>query len=286
MEVRSTKTTVLRPWLPREDAVVLPATRLQRGGGHPVVCAAYLAQCIPGTLPPRAVLSMAFGTGGLGLGVPAKDGGWILRAGDFCKGPPRELNYLKAKRDERGTPKPADCICPTSSLDRRVRDPLGFDRWIPAGGLPNVPRPDGPWPSRCEAGASFVTYQCSRQPLVPQALAGGGGLGAAASVAARAGSSAWWRAKKLLSASTPPLAVSRRKGTGSVDVLLATSDHFGHGVFALVQRVLNQIHLGRSLGLEVAVFLGERTFMEPQACEYGVNPCRNGERACGTICTP
>ena len=59
---------------------------------------------------------------------------------------------------------------------------------------------------------------------------------------------------------------------GGVDVLLATSDHFGHGVFALVQRVLNQIHLARSHGLEPAVFLGERTFMEPQACEYGINP--------------
>ena len=59
---------------------------------------------------------------------------------------------------------------------------------------------------------------------------------------------------------------------GGVDVLLATSDHFGHGVFALVQRVLNQISLARMHGLEPAVFLGERTFMEPQACEYGVNP--------------
>jgi len=40
----------------------------------------------------------------------------------------------------------------------------------------------------------------------------------------------------------------------------------------MVQRVLNQIHLAKSLGMEPAVFLGERTFMEPQACEYGDNP--------------
>ena len=46
-----------------------------------------------------------------------------------------------------------------------------------------------------------------------------------------------------------------------VDVLLATSDHFGHGLFAMVQRVLNQIHLALEHGLEPAVFLGERTFM-------------------------
>jgi len=55
-------------------------------------------------------------------------------------------------------------------------------------------------------------------------------------------------------------------------VLLATSDHFGHGLFALVQRVLNQVYLARRNGMEPAVFLGERTFMELQACEYGVNP--------------
>jgi len=55
-------------------------------------------------------------------------------------------------------------------------------------------------------------------------------------------------------------------------VLLATCDHFGHGMFAIVQRVLNQIHYARRFHLEPAVFLGETTFMEPQACELGPNP--------------
>lgn len=81
-----------------------------------------------------------------------------------------------------------------------------------------------------------MTYQCSRRLLVPPAL---------------------------------PPSHAHRIG---IDVLLATSDHFGHGLFAMVQRVLNQIDFARRRGLEPAVFLGERTFMEPQACEYGINP--------------
>ena len=136
---------VLRPWQPvsAREAPRLPAIRLQRGGGPPLMCAAYRAECVPGTMPPRAKLSLASGAGGLGLGVAAAGGGWTLRTTDFCKGPPRELQYYRTPREAATTgrvPQPEDCICPTSSLDARVRDPLGFDRWVPAGGLPKVPR--------------------------------------------------------------------------------------------------------------------------------------------------
>ena len=126
-------------------------------------------------------------------------------------------------------------MCPTFSLDPRTRDPLGFDRHIPAGGLPGIPRLRGR--PLCGGGRSFVTYQCSSRLLLPPPQF----------------------------SSKPPV------GGGGVDVLLATSDHFGHGLFAMMQRILNQVHLARANRLEPAVFLGERTFMEPQACEYGTN---------------
>ena len=260
----------LRPWEPPPNtSPILPATRLTRNekrGG--LQCAAYKATCVPGSFPPRAVLSLASGVGGIGLGVPAANGGWILRDIDFCKGPPRELKTRVSFGEKY--PRAEDCICPTSSLDARSKDPLGFGRWIPAGGLPKVPRPNGPWPSRCDAngGRSFITYQCSRRLLVPQS-----GAPSSSSSSRLLG-----HATELLRATTLPPPARRRQTSsssdpnGGVDVLLATSDHFGHGVFALVQRVLNQIHYANSLDLVPAVFLGERTFMEPQACEYGPNP--------------
>jgi hypothetical protein len=221
----------------------LPMIREQRGS-EPVVCAAYRATCIAGSLPPRASLSLATGgQSGLGLGMPvrttsaAPSAGWRLRAKDFCKGPPRELLHVGCCNKRDGTvPIAEHCFCPTYSLSPRSADPMDFPRWVPAGARPSVPRL--PYEPRCDASRSFVSYQCSRRLLLP-----------------------------------PPPTASQRPGRdGVVDVLLATSDHFGHGVFAMVQRILNQIHLARRHRLEPAVFIGERTFMEPQACEYGTNP--------------
>ena len=41
-----------------------------------------------------------------------------------------------------------------------------------------------------------------------------------------------------------------------VDVLLVVSDNAGHGLFATVERVINQVLHARALGLEPYVFLG------------------------------
>ena len=232
---------------PGADEPDLPLRRVGRLAGtqNSVVCAAYLATCIGATFPPRASLSLASGEGGLGLGIPARRGQWQLRATDFCKGPPPELarpgaNFaeLASKRDESGAapvPAPADCFCPTDSLAQRFKDPLGYGRQMPLGANPKLPRL--PASTRCAAGRSFITYQCSRFLLLP-----------------------------------PPQPRPYTARAAGVNVLLATSDHFGHGLFAMVQRVLNQVHLARREGLEPAVFLGERTFMEPQV--------RRGHMAC------
>lgn len=212
---------------------------LRRGRGSrtsaATVCAAYTATCIGATMPPRATLTLASGEGGLGLGTPTDSGGWRLRSHDFCKGPPSELAppVRRFPALPDDVPKPEHCFCPTNPLEQRFADPLGFSRQMPAGAHPKLPRL--PHSTRCARGRSYVTYQCSRYLLLP-----------------------------------PPRS-SDSSGPG-VDVLLATSDHFGHGLFAMVQRVLNQIHLALEHGLEPAVFLGEHTFMEPQACEYGTNP--------------
>lgn len=92
--------------------------------------------------------------------------------------------------------------------------------------------------AKCQ-NESYVTYQCSRFPLLPPRMP----IGTAPSVAAAAVS-------------------------GGIDVYVATSDHFGHGLFALMERVLNQIHHARVLGMEPYVHLGAYPWMEPQACEY------------------
>ena len=165
--------------------------------------------------------------------------------------------YVGCCGQERSTPRAEDCICPTSSLEPRSRDPLGYARQIPAGGLPKLPR--RPIPPSCDKSAtrSYVTYQCSRHLLLPPPQL------------PPPGRSAWLPSSSGWGAAGPSSWLPSARG---VNVLLATSDHFGHGVFALVQRVINQIHLARRNGLEPAVFIGERTFMEPQACESGVNP--------------
>lgn len=278
---------MLQAWQSPVHMPTLPATKMSVSGGTPIVCAAYRAQCVRTSYPPRAMLSLASGVGGVGLGVPASGGGWHLRNGDFCKGPPRELRYQQSRREKTAAPKPEHCFCPTASLEARKTDPLGFGRSVPIGGLPQIPRPIGTaWPGACAAGRSFVTYQCSRHLLVPSdpsASAEPSTAGASSLAKHKSpGAVAWSRATQLLRATTlPPMSIgaaadprsrSAHATRGGVHVLLATSDHFGHGVFALVQRVLNQVYLARSLHMQPAVFLGERTFMELQACEYGSNP--------------
>ena len=118
--------SVLRPWLPPSAEIpTLPAIRMQRDGGPSVVCAAYRAECIGHSYPPRARLSLATGTAGIGLGIPAPGGGWQLRNTDFCKGPPYELRHAQKRWDKGTVPRPEDCICPTASLEARKPDPLG-----------------------------------------------------------------------------------------------------------------------------------------------------------------
>lgn len=195
---------------------------------HPMVCAAYRASCVGRSGPPRAKLDVATGHGGLGFGESVGDGRWRLRSKDFCKGAPRELSVQpipSSKLPER-MPTPAQCFCPTNSFEKRIDfDPEGFHRLLPAGSHPRVPRL--PQTTRCSPGRSFITYQCASTLLTPP--------------------------KRIL-----------RSDVRKIHVLLATSDHFGHGLFALVQRVLNQIHFARSMKFEPHVFLGEYTFMEPQ----------------------
>ena len=95
-------------------------------------------------------------------------GRWKLLPKDFCKGLPQELGRLPGPKDRlpKDVPKPADCFCPTNSLEQRFNsDPRGFDRQLPAGAHPKVPKLKSA--TRCAPGRSFVTYQCSRTPLVP-----------------------------------------------------------------------------------------------------------------------
>jgi hypothetical protein len=232
----------------------------------PLLCAAYKASCVGYSLPPRGTLSLASGAGGLGIGVPADASGrWKLRPKDFCKGPPQELGRLPGPKDRlpKDVPKPADCFCPTNSLEQRFNsDPRGFDRQLPAGAHPKVPKLKSA--TRCAPGRSFVTYQCSRTPLVPVTAATSP---KPALLGRRLGRWTWSHRSRSSSSSG-----ADGVHAFGVDVLLATSDHFGHGMFAMVQRVLNQIALATTLRLEPHVFLGEYTFMEPQACEFGLNP--------------
>jgi len=87
----------------------------------------------------------------------------------------------------------------------------------------------------CTAGSSFTLMQCSRHPLAP--------LPSAASAA-----------------------------RGGIDVLLAVSDNAGHGLFATVERVINQVLYARAKGLEPFVYVGELVFAEGTSCEHGPQP--------------
>jgi len=56
-----------------------------------------------------------------------------------------------------------------------------------------------------------------------------------------------------------------------ISVLLIGSDHNNHGLFAQVERVLNQLHLAGSLGLVPHVYLGRKVHAPPDSCNVGEN---------------
>eukprot|EP00965_Chrysotila_dentata_P042325 1404438-Pleurochrysis_carterae.AAC.1 len=58
---------------------------------------------------------------------------------------------------------------------------------------------------------------------------------------------------------------------GIVNVLLVVSDHNNHGLFAQVERVLNQLHLAGTRGMTPFVFLGRKVFASPDSCSVGEN---------------
>jgi hypothetical protein len=68
-----------------------------------------------------------------------------------------------------------------------------------------------------------------------------------------------------------PLAARSPFGAAPVEVLLVVSDHNNHGLFAQVERALNQLHLGEHRGLVPHVFLGQKVFNAPDACDIGLN---------------
>ena len=60
------------------------------------------------------------------------------------------------------------------------------------------------------------------------------------------------------------------------NVLLVSSDHNNHGLFAQVERVLNQLHLAEKLGLTPFVFLGRKVVAPPWSCAVGENQYFDG----------
>ena len=126
-----------------------------------------------------------------------------------------------------------------------------------------------PLRARCVEGSSFRTFQCGMPTL-------------------------------------PPLTTARGP---FADVLVATADHFGHGFFAIVERVVNQVRewtvaphrqlthtvcsvptltdmsnhapsrrahcqvlYARWAGLEPYVFVGARAFADMRSCQQGLQP--------------
>lgn len=57
----------------------------------------------------------------------------------------------------------------------------------------------------------------------------------------------------------------------AVDVLLIVSDHNNHGLFAQVERVLNQIYVAQMYNLIPAIWLGMDAFAPIGSCEHGLN---------------
>lgn len=103
-----------------------------------------------------------------------------------------------------------------------------------------------PRDTECDAGAHYLAHQCSSVPFLPPA-------------AERA----------------PGGPAARRAAPGDdaagVDVLLVVSECLGHGLFAQVERVLNQLRYAASRGLVPAVYLGEHVFTSLDDCLGGKN---------------
>ena len=69
---------------------------------------------------------------------------------------------------------------------------------------------------------------------------------------------------------------------GRHDVLLVHSDNRGHGLFAMVERVANQILFARTAGLEPYVYIGEYVFAEVGHASMGA--WRTSTRRAGPTC--
>ena len=61
-------------------------------------------------------------------------------------------------------------------------------------------------------------------------------------------------------------------------MLLATTDHWSHGLFAVVERVVNQVLHARASGMEPYVWIGELVWAEGGACEHGTVPYHEASR--------
>lgn len=204
----------------------------------PGLCAAYAVTCIEGTDPPRGVLSRpaeaaaslrvgSFGVGTLGAG------GWLLRPHDFCGVAPPEIRKLAGPDGAIGdAPHRAECLCPTRSLSPRANETLRFGRRAPLGSLPGLPAQPH---TQC-GGDSYVVYACAPKLLLPPPpppFSTAGPMATSASTLAAARAAAFplpFRAPAFLP-----------KMNDAVDVFIATSDHYGHGLFAMVERALNQV---------------------------------------------
>lgn len=136
---------------------------------------------------------------------------------------------------------------PSTWLPPQIGDMRQFVNRVPprcssCSTLPLLPRRgvDVPTLSECHR-ESYEVLQCSRTPLAP-----------AADVIPRF-------------SSLPPV-------LGSADVLLVHTDHFQHGLFAMVERVVNQVLFARASHLEPYVFIGEHVLMPGSSCEHGTVP--------------
>lgn len=104
----------------------------------------------------------------------------------------------------------------------------------------------------CEGHRRYPVFQCSNTPLLPPAL----------------GRHASLEHRRSL----------QRRSRSHADVLLVTSDNRGHGLFATVERVLNQLLYARAAGLEPYVYIGEFIFSEGTGCEHGRQPYYDAAR--------
>jgi hypothetical protein len=115
---------------------------------------------------------------------------------------------------------------------------------------PLLPTPSG---APCQAGETYVLPQCSATFLVPPALSG---------------------AARAASVEQPSSSLNVPGAASAVDVLLATSDHAGHGMFAIVERVINQILLARRIGARVQPGLRKLHFSTRRAAFLDLIPRR------------